>query len=122
MAPPAPPRFSTITGCPSCLASALLTTRAMTSDDPPAGYGTIRLTGLDGKASAAWAPNVMRRPATQAVRVLLRFIAVLRDWGLAPACIAQQQGSTDGKNRGLSGKDNIFATMISVCCHEPGLE
>src|SRR5437868_4602685 len=81
MAPPAPPRFSTITGCPSCLASAVLTTRAITSDEPPAGYGTIRLTGLDGKTSAAWAPNAMRRPATQAVRVFLRFIAVLRDGG-----------------------------------------
>ena len=56
MAPLAPPRFSTITGWPRCLPSVVLTERAITSDRPPAGYGTTSDTGLVGKACAWTAP------------------------------------------------------------------
>ena len=47
-APLTPPRFSTSTCWPSSLPSGWLKMRAMASDGPPAGYGTIRLTGLLG--------------------------------------------------------------------------
>ena len=51
--PPAPPTFSTITACPSALPIATLTLRAMTSESPPAGYGTTMDNGLEGNASCA---------------------------------------------------------------------
>jgi hypothetical protein len=35
--PLAPPKFSTITGCPMFFDKVLLTVRAITSDKPPAG-------------------------------------------------------------------------------------
>ena len=73
MEPLAPPRFSTITGWPSCLPSVVLTVRAITSDTPPAGYGTISVTGLAGKAF--WANTVAlksRPPINAAVRLARR--------------------------------------------------
>ena len=41
MLPPAPPRFSTITGLPSASPSWVLTSRAAMSVPPPAGKHTI---------------------------------------------------------------------------------
>ncbi|MNT02989.1 hypothetical protein D3C72_1375050 [compost metagenome] len=48
IAPPAPPRFSTMTGWPNCRPSGALRLRATTSDSPPAGNGTSSVTGRSG--------------------------------------------------------------------------
>src|SRR5690606_7453992 len=52
MVPPAPPLFSTTTGCPSALDKGSCRIRADTSTLPPAGYETIRFIGLSGYVSA----------------------------------------------------------------------
>src|SRR4051812_13954961 len=55
MVPPAPPTFSTITGWPSDFRICSATMRARMSEPPPAGNGTIMVTGFDGKPCAcAW--------------------------------------------------------------------
>src|SRR5689334_22549487 len=51
--PPAPVRFSTITGCPSDSESFCATMRVLRSPQPPAATGTISRTGREGKVSAA---------------------------------------------------------------------
>ncbi len=48
MLPPAPDTFSMMTVWPSVLRIASASTRASVSDGPPAGYGTISVTGRDG--------------------------------------------------------------------------
>src|SRR6266511_1743560 len=50
--PPAPLTFSTITDWPSSLRNPSATTRAITSDDPPAPNGTTIVTGLVGQSCA----------------------------------------------------------------------
>src|SRR5690349_17466291 len=52
MLPPAPGRFSTMTGCPSDFASGSASARATTSGWPPGAKGTTILTGRDGCQSA----------------------------------------------------------------------
>src|SRR6266699_6227906 len=51
--PPAPPRFSTIAGCPTRSASFADTRRVTTSAGPPGGNGTIQRIGFDGHAVCA---------------------------------------------------------------------
>ena len=53
--PPAPPRLSTITGCPMDSLMRCATRRATISVVPPAGNGTTILIGFVGKL-CAWAP------------------------------------------------------------------
>src|SRR5882757_5002476 len=52
MVPPAPPMFSTITGWPSVVFIRSATRRDTMSVMPPAGNGTIKVTGLLGNVSA----------------------------------------------------------------------
>jgi len=46
--PAAPPRFSTVNGCPRLAWSRSLNTRARMSVAPPAANGTITFTGAEG--------------------------------------------------------------------------
>src|SRR5512134_3170159 len=55
MLPPAPARFSTSTGWPSAAESLSPSARAVTSVEPPGGYGTMSRTGLDGQPCACGA-------------------------------------------------------------------
>jgi hypothetical protein len=53
---PAPPRFSTTIGCPSCADSGSKTTRGMTSVALPAAKATIARIGLLGQVCATASP------------------------------------------------------------------
>ena len=53
MLPPAPPRLSTMKGCPSAWPSRSASTRAVASVAPPARNGTISRTGWLGQAGCA---------------------------------------------------------------------
>jgi len=53
MLPPAPPRFSTITGLPSASPSSVLIIRAAMSVPPPAGKQTIRVNWRSGYSACA---------------------------------------------------------------------
>src|SRR4030081_2815042 len=65
MVPPAPGRFSMMTDWPQRRASSSPSVRATMSTAPPAGKGTSRCTGFDGKASCAdAAPAAARSGAT----------------------------------------------------------
>src|SRR5712675_3386051 len=65
MVPPAPGRFSMMTDWPQRRASSSPSVRATMSTAPPAGKGTSRCTGFDGKASCAPAvPAAPRSGAT----------------------------------------------------------
>ena len=44
-----------MTGCPKFFDKVLLTVRAITSDKPPAGYGTISVTVDGGELAVAYA-------------------------------------------------------------------
>ncbi len=52
MAPLAPARFSTTTGCPQALDSERATRRAEMSDGPPGGVGRISVTAREGNVAA----------------------------------------------------------------------
>src|SRR5262245_31515275 len=63
MLPLAPPRLSITNGCLSESCRPLATGRAAMSDGPPAGHGTITVTGLVGYACAAAYPAARERIA-----------------------------------------------------------
>jgi hypothetical protein len=56
MLPDAPATFSMITGWPSEDRIPSARTRAIVSEEPPAAYGTINVTGRDGYACPAALP------------------------------------------------------------------
>src|SRR3981189_1892912 len=64
MVPPAPGRFSMMTDWPQRRASSARGGGATMSPAPPAGKGTSRCTGFDGKASCAYAPPAARSGAS----------------------------------------------------------
>src|SRR5436190_16228383 len=83
--PLAPGLFSTMTLCLNASPSGWLMARAMMSDEPPGGYGTMILMGLPGIHSAFWAQaaactkgnaaaaaNSLRRGACMAVSPWVR--------------------------------------------------
>src|SRR5258706_1205475 len=57
MEPEAPPRFSTMTGWPSCFVSCAARMRATWSTDPPGGKTAISLIGFTGHKFCARAPG-----------------------------------------------------------------
>ena len=57
MLPPAPPRFSTITGVPSASPSGVAISRAAMSVPPPAGKQAIKVTLRSGQAARAVDPT-----------------------------------------------------------------
>src|SRR5258705_13970313 len=57
MEPDAPPRFSTMTGWPSCFVSCAARMRATWSTDPPGGKTAISLIGFTGHKFCARAPG-----------------------------------------------------------------
>src|SRR3546814_578339 len=63
--PPAPARFEIITGTPRYSPSFLATGREKVSMDPPAGKGTMNVTGLSGHFSA-WAATGNHKEQTLA--------------------------------------------------------
>src|SRR6478735_4768762 len=72
MVPPAPPTFSTITGWPSDAFMCSATMRATMSVMPPAGNGTMSVTGFDGndcactaKALPSIAPSATRKHSSR---------------------------------------------------------
>src|SRR5436853_6032336 len=74
MVPPAPPTFSMTTGWPSDTLMRSATTRARMSEPPPAGNGTIMVTGFDGKLCAR-APTM---PASTAHTITTISLVILR--------------------------------------------
>ena len=68
----APARLSTTTGCPSACESGSAMLRAEMSAAPPAGNGTIILTGLPGYCATA--PSGSRNPAASAASNRITFI------------------------------------------------
>ena len=61
--PPAPPRFSTITGWPIWVDTCSITARATMSTALPAVNGTITRTGLVGQLCAAAGPSACQQDA-----------------------------------------------------------
>src|SRR5262245_60319909 len=66
--PPAPARFSTTMGWPSCLESWSKTSRGITSTALPAPNGTIALIGLVGQACASAIRETVGSAAAPAAR------------------------------------------------------
>src|SRR5262245_57305279 len=83
--PPAPPIFSTITGCPSVARRPSAITRPITSDDPPAPNGTTKVSGRVGQSCAVAGCTVAEvaapaRPAEQRMdRIREAFIPASSD-------------------------------------------
>src|SRR5258706_11289558 len=62
--PPAPPRFSTTTGCPHSCCSFTPTVRAVMSVPPPGANGTTKVTDLAGQVCASKVAGTKRRIAS----------------------------------------------------------
>jgi hypothetical protein len=60
--PAAPGRFSIVIDCPRCFSVAVASARITRSVVPPAGHGTISVTGRDGKLCAS-APDAAKPTA-----------------------------------------------------------
>ena len=73
MVPPAPPRFSTTTGCPSASESFCATGRPTTSRAPPGGNEMIIRTGRVGTVTGHEGPYIQ-----------LRGIGGGREWDVEP--------------------------------------
>ena len=80
-APPAPPRFSTTTGCPRIFSSAAAIGRAARSACPPGGKGTIIVSVREGQPpcaqAAAGATSGRAEASPRPFRMSRRFIASL---------------------------------------------
>src|SRR6266571_7513204 len=76
--PPAPARFSTITDWPHLAVSLLATVRAVMSVPPPGENGTMKVTGLAGKACAS-APLAAANMATDAKSLSVFIGRMLKD-------------------------------------------
>ena len=75
--PPAPPRLSTMIGCPRAAPSLSPTTRAMMSVVLPAVNGTITLIGLLGQVGCAAAPDATALAAMARRRPRILFVPML---------------------------------------------
>src|SRR5512140_3093632 len=100
MAPPAPARFSTTTGCPSEASISLAASRPSRSPVPPAGKGTMSLTGRVGQVCANNALGAAAARASSA-RATPRWMRI---------AISSQRRRGEQYNKGPSGSSTPCAS------------
>jgi hypothetical protein len=122
----APVRFSMTTACPSASDSGWLMERAMMSDDPPGGYGTMILIGLDGQfppplcanaRTGKLAANVVARAAPSAPRRLmvmlcLQLFDVPHGFARMPERVISHRTTRKTTCRGLSAKKSARGGVV----------
>jgi hypothetical protein len=74
--PEPPGRFSMTIDCPRCFSVAAASARMPTSVVPPAGHGTMRVTGRTGKFCACAAPIHATNPAASTMPYTMRFMGL----------------------------------------------
>src|SRR3954468_13849003 len=72
MVPPAPGLFSITIGCPRCFSVALASARMPMSVEPPAGQGTISVTGRVGNCCACAEPANSAKAEASTIAVFMK--------------------------------------------------
>src|SRR5712691_1183578 len=115
MLPPAPPRFSTTSGCPHTSGSFAESSRATRSAGPPAGKGTTMRTGLDGYGCAiAGAVKITQQRKTAAnvrAEIVIAFLLVfdcttaVHEVFLTVTCATAKRSRASSASRPVPQKD-----------------
>ena len=117
--PPAPARFSTVTGWPHLSCSFWPTERARVSAKPPAAKPTIRLMRLEGYCAAPWAwaaavPAISRESAARPLRATGRAeIGIRSSTQSMRRAAAQRSPSSRSWRRHLWGTGKLVAVKRS---------
>jgi len=104
MVPPAPARFSTISGWPRASPSRVPTSRAVMSARPAGALGTIRRIGRDGQA----VPGVVCAEAVATQRAALQAAAICNE----RADVRRHGATRERAARWLPGAVHGFDTVL----------